>query len=55
MELLRTEFAGWTILSVAHRLKTVLEFDRVAVMDQGRVIEFGEPRELLKDVSSVLG
>ena len=43
----RTESQGRTVLAVAHRLGTIVDFDRVLVLDQGRVVEFGEPRDLL--------
>ncbi|RAK76861.1 ABC bile acid transporter [Aspergillus fijiensis CBS 313.89] len=36
-----------TLLVIAHRLRTIADFDRVVVMDAGRVVEFGTPRELL--------
>lgn len=47
---IRAEF-GWqasSLLVIAHRLSTVADFDRVLVMGDGEVVEFGEPRELLK-------
>lgn len=47
-ELLATEFTDWTVLVVAHRLETILNFDRVLVLEDGRVAEFGPPRELLE-------
>lgn len=49
-ESLRKEFAaaGCTVLVIAHRLSTVADFDRLLVMDKGRVAEFGSPRELLE-------
>lgn len=37
---------------VAHRLKSLLDFDRVVVLDSGRLVENGAPRELLDDESS---
>lgn len=43
---IRREFVGTTILCIAHRLKTIIEFDKVCVMDQGAVAEFGSPAEL---------
>ncbi|KAF2021110.1 ABC multidrug transporter-like protein [Aaosphaeria arxii CBS 175.79] len=39
-------FAGKTVLTIAHRLKTIIDYDRVCVMDKGSVLEFGSPLEL---------
>ncbi|KAK2612755.1 hypothetical protein QQS21_001206 [Conoideocrella luteorostrata] len=50
--LLKDEFRGRTIIAVAHKLHTVVGFDRVVVMDKGRILENGNPRELLEDLSS---
>eukprot|EP00605_Chrysophyceae_sp_TOSAG23-4_P001356 GSChrysophyteH1.ASY1.ANO1.1476.1 assembled CDS len=41
-----------TCLTVAHRLNTILDSDRVLVMDDGLVLEFDSPSALLKDESS---
>lgn len=38
-----------TILAIAHRLSTVINFDRIMVVDQGQIIEQGAPEELLKN------
>lgn len=48
-ESLRKEFAaaGCTVLVIAHRLSTVADFDRLLVLEKGRVAEIGSPRELL--------
>lgn len=37
-----------TLIVVAHRLKTVASFDKIVVMDSGKIIEQGSPSELLK-------
>ena len=37
-----------TIITVAHRLSNILDYDRVLVMGEGRIMEDGAPRELLK-------
>ncbi|KAH9906969.1 ABC multidrug transporter-like protein [Xylariomycetidae sp. FL2044] len=39
-------FEGKTLLCIAHRLGTIIGYDRVCVMDQGRVAELGPPLEL---------
>lgn len=44
---LRHEFAESTIIVVAHRLATVVDFDRVLVLDDGVAAEFGSPAELV--------
>ena len=46
--LFREEFEGKTVIAVAHRLKTIRKFDRVVVMDEGRVVEVGKPDELMR-------
>jgi ABC-type multidrug transport system fused ATPase/permease subunit len=46
---LRSEFGRRsTLLVVAHRLSSVVDFDRIVVMDGGKLIEFGSPRELME-------
>jgi ATP-binding cassette, subfamily C (CFTR/MRP), member 1 len=47
-EVLLSWFQGWTIIAVAHQLKTILEFDMVAVLEDGRLVEYGEPKHLLE-------
>lgn len=51
---IRTKFAECTVLTIAHRLHTVMDSDRVLVMDAGRVVEFGHPHDLLHGPSGYL-
>lgn len=37
-----------TTITIAHRLKTIVDYDKVLVLDQGNVMEYGEPWELIK-------
>ncbi|KAJ2519354.1 hypothetical protein GGI11_002594 [Coemansia sp. RSA 2049] len=47
-KLIRSEFKDCTVLTIAHRLKTIMNSDRIVVLDKGRVIEIGQPSELLE-------
>lgn len=49
-ETIRREFVqkGVTVITVAHRLETVLGYDRILVLDSGVPVELGRPDELLK-------
>ncbi|MCJ1276313.1 hypothetical protein MMC21_004118 [Puttea exsequens] len=43
---IQTGFKGKTLLCIAHRLKTIVGYDRIVVMDQGRIAELGPPVKL---------
>ncbi len=44
---LRERFAERTVLTIAHRLQTVLDSDRILVLGSGKILEFDTPRKLL--------
>ena len=52
--LLRTEFARFTVLTIAHRLLTVIDYDEILVMGAGRLLEQGPPAHLLSNPGSML-
>jgi len=43
----RSEFSDKTLIAVAHRLDSIIDFDRIILMNQGVVLENGPPIELL--------
>ncbi|PYH55612.1 P-loop containing nucleoside triphosphate hydrolase protein [Aspergillus niger CBS 101883] len=45
--IIRSRFASHTIITVAHRLDTIMDFDRIAVIDAGRLAEWGTPKQLV--------
>ncbi|KAJ2098000.1 Transporter of the ATP-binding cassette (ABC), partial [Coemansia sp. RSA 922] len=46
-ELIHKEFSDCTVLTIAHRLETIMNSDRIIVMDKGTIAEIGTPQELL--------
>ncbi|KAJ1727431.1 hypothetical protein LPJ61_004571, partial [Coemansia biformis] len=46
-QLIRSEFSDRTVLTIAHRLETIMGSDRIIVMDNGRIAEIGSPQELI--------
>ena len=49
----REEFADSTVITIAHRIHTIIDSDRVLVLDMGELKEFDKPAVLLKDQSSL--
>lgn len=45
---IRKEFSDCTILTIAHRLHSVIDSDRVLVLDSGRIAEFETPQRLIR-------
>jgi ATP-binding cassette, subfamily C (CFTR/MRP), member 1 len=47
-QVIREEFRDCTVLTVAHRINTIIDLDLIVVMDEGRIVETGKAEELLK-------
>ncbi|CAH0389150.1 unnamed protein product [Bemisia tabaci] len=50
---IRQEFSDCTILTIAHRLNTIMDSDRVLVLDHGLIMEYDSPLNLLKNPASL--
>ena len=48
-DVIRNRFKESTVLTIAHRLNTIMDYDKVIVIDQGRVVEFDKPEVLLQN------
>ncbi|KAK7063980.1 P-loop containing nucleoside triphosphate hydrolase protein [Favolaschia claudopus] len=45
---IREELTGAIVITIAHRLKTIMDYDRILVLDDGELLEFGSPKMLLQ-------
>ena len=45
---IKKNFKEQTVMTIAHRLNTIMESDKILVMDAGKIVEFGPPLALLK-------
>lgn len=50
---IRQEFSNSTILTIAHRLRSIVDYDKILVMDAGRVVEYDNPYVLIANKNSL--
>ncbi|KAG0245229.1 hypothetical protein BGW41_002698 [Actinomortierella wolfii] len=50
---IREEFKDVTLLTIAHRLRTICDYDKVLVLDHGQVVQFDTPMNLLRDEGGI--
>jgi ATP-binding cassette, subfamily C (CFTR/MRP), member 1 len=54
-DMIRYEFKNTTVITIAHRLNTIIQYDRIMVLDQGKIVEFDTPENLIKNEDSYFG
>ena len=50
---IRSEFKECTIITIAHRINTIIDYNRIMVLDQGHLVEFDSPRNLMEQRESL--
>ena len=51
-KMIRSAFADCTVICIAHRINTIVDSDKICVLNDGTVVEYDSPGNLLKDESS---
>ncbi|XP_026440511.1 ABC transporter C family member 10-like [Papaver somniferum] len=54
-KIIRTEFAKCTVITVAHRIPTVMDSTLVLAISDGKIVEYDEPMKLMKEEGSLFG
>lgn len=49
--MVRQEFAQCTVLAIAHRIGTIIDYHQIVMLDRGKLVEHGSPAELLNNPS----
>ena len=53
LQSIKDKFHDCTVLMIAHRLNTIIDFEKILVLQEGEVVEFGPTQELLRNEQSI--
>ena len=42
-----------TFITIAHRIKTIINYDKIIILDNGQIVDFDTPKKLLNDKNSL--
>ena len=51
-KLIKEEFTGSSVITIAHRLNTIIKSDKVLVLSHGELVEYDSPKNLMMDPNS---
>jgi ABC-type multidrug transport system fused ATPase/permease subunit len=49
-EIIRDQFRGCAVITIAHRVRTIMDYDQVIVLDKGVACDIGNPQTLLLNI-----
>ena len=53
--MINEEFKETTVITIAHRLNTIINYDRILVLDEGEIQEYENPKTLVENENSFFG